>query len=75
LFGFVFPFPGNGKFLIFFLYQRAYVNYRLTKIGFVLHKIGPITPQADKFVEVYPPLARILDNCRKVGLYPDFLVC
>ncbi|MFB0554547.1 MAG: hypothetical protein ACETWQ_14685, partial [Phycisphaerae bacterium] len=29
--GFVFPFPENGKFLIFFLYQRSYVNFCLTK--------------------------------------------
>jgi len=41
-FGFVFPWPENGKFLIFFLYQRAYVIFNIIKIGFVLQKIGPI---------------------------------
>jgi len=40
LFGFVFPWPENGKFLIFFLYQRAYVNLNLQKLALFCIKIG-----------------------------------
>jgi len=51
LFGFVFPWPENGKFLIFFLYQRAYVNLNLTEIGFVLQKNRPICRTFSTLVE------------------------